>query len=220
MNLTCEHCDQSFERPRNKYKFCSVSCVRLAKARHTGEKNCPTCHKVFTSSDNRKIYCSRSCAATHNNTVFPKRKILFKDAFCLQCNSQLKITNKKFCSHPCQRLYSHIEKVNLWLSGATKVASYKDGSLAAWAKKYLLEQARHSCTICGWNTPNPVLGKPILCIDHVDGIWTNNKFENVKVLCYNCHTLTPTFGALNIGASSGRRPGDGNRRNKDLLETI
>lgn len=216
MKLTCEHCSQSFERPRNKYKFCSVACVRLAKAR--GSRNCPVCQKVFVIADSRQLYCSRSCAATHNNTVFPKRQVPLKDAFCLQCQSQLKVNQEKFCSHKCVNLYSKNERFSKWVSGDSQVATYKGGGLAKWAKDFLLEKCNYTCE-CGWNTPNPVLGRPILCIDHIDGNWTNNAYENVRVLCYNCHTLTPTFGALNVGSVSGRRPGKGNRRNMSLLDT-
>lgn len=78
--------------------------------------------------------------------------------------------------------------------------------LKVWARNHLLELANYSCSKCKWNTPNPVIGKPILTVNHIDGNWKNNEFGNLEVLCYNCHTLTPTFGALNVGSPSGRRP--------------
>lgn len=99
------------------------------------------------------------------------------------------------------------DKLARWLAGDGEVATYANGQLAHWAKRYLRNEAGHKCTKCGWSTPNPVLNKPILTIDHVDGNWLNNSYDNLKVLCFNCHTLTESFGSLNIGKSPRSRPG-------------
>ena len=32
---------------------------------------------------------------------------------------------------------------------------------------------------------------------HIDGDCTNNKMENLQLLCPNCHSLTSNFGSLN-----------------------
>ncbi len=36
-------------------------------------------------------------------------------------------------------------------------------------------------------------------IEHIDGDWTNNLPSNLTLLCPNCHSLTPTYRALNRG---------------------
>ena len=81
----------------------------------------------------------------------------------------------------------------------------KSGELRKTFRKCLLNVANNECTECGWGVPNPVTGEVILTIDHIDGNWKNNAIENLKVLCYNCHTLTPTFGSLNKGKGIGPR---------------
>ena len=50
------------------------------------------------------------------------------------------------------------------------------------------------CEICGqtnlWN------GKPlVLQLDHINGNHYDNRLENLRIVCPNCHTQTDTFGS-------------------------
>ena len=40
-------------------------------------------------------------------------------------------------------------------------------------------------------------------VHHIDGDKTNNKLENLQLLCPNCHSLTETYRGANRGNSRG-----------------
>lgn len=61
----------------------------------------------------------------------------------------------------------------------------------------LKEPRCESCRQESW------LGDPIpLELDHVDGDRLNNELENLRLLCPNCHALTPTYRGRNIGRAN------------------
>ncbi|MEU5954072.1 HNH endonuclease signature motif containing protein [Streptomyces sp. NPDC047525] len=56
------------------------------------------------------------------------------------------------------------------------------------------------CAICG--TDPLWRGHPLaLEVDHIDGDWRNNRMENLRLLCPNCHATTDTYR----GRAKGRR---------------
>jgi len=70
--------------------------------------------------------------------------------------------------------------------------SYKLG------KRLLREKLKeYKCELCGnieW------LGKPIpLELHHINGINTDNRLENLQLLCPNCHALTDNYRGKNVG---------------------
>ncbi len=70
-------------------------------------------------------------------------------------------------------------------------------------RQALLESGReYVCALCPvsgiWN------GKPLtLQVDHENGVRSDNRPENLRFLCPNCHTQTETFGKMK--SASGKR---------------
>ena len=65
----------------------------------------------------------------------------------------------------------------------------------ALRKHVIHRNGKYACEWCGisqWNEKEIVLE-----IDHIDGDASNASEENLRVLCPNCHSMTPTFRARN-----------------------
>lgn len=62
----------------------------------------------------------------------------------------------------------------------------------------------HKCAICGCDG-NWQGGVIALEIDHINGDNRDNRVENLRYLCPNCHALTPTYRGKNKALKSVRR---------------
>jgi hypothetical protein len=125
---------------------------------------------------------------------------------CKECDSNLTASHLKvqFCSNVCYNNYKKNSKIKQWLNG--EISGMKKGArLIASVREYLIDRADHKCELCGWCEINSITGKSPLEINHVDGDATNNRPENLQVVCPNCHSLTPTWKALNKGNGNKER---------------
>jgi predicted HNH restriction endonuclease len=110
----------------------------------------------------------------------------------------------KYCSNSCQNKHKNTLLIENWKNGRISGLAAGD-RVNRTIRKYLIEQAGGKCEECGWNKKNPITGRSPLQIHHIDGISDNCGPSNMKVLCPNCHSLTDTYMALNIGRGSKKR---------------
>lgn len=89
------------------------------------------------------------------------------------------------------------------------IKKWKEGNLVAtknisgYLRRYIIIKTGEKCSLCGWNKIHSITKKVPLEIDHIDGNAENNNESNLRLICPNCHALTPHFRNLNKG--SGRK---------------
>ena len=130
-----------------------------------------------------------------------------KKGVCLNCGCEYNIyrsTKGKFCSNKCQADYEYKQFIDKWKKGEDPGLRGEYGT-SMYIRRYLFDKYNCSCQICGWNEINPFTGKVPLEIHHIDGDYTNNKEENLQLLCPNHHSLTETFKGRNKNGRKGRK---------------
>lgn len=129
---------------------------------------------------------------------------------CKNCRDEIKGSDVLYCSPQCVQNYKYKERVKLWLEGKHNGMRGKTAT-ANWIKRYLVEQRGEKCEECGWNEINQYTKNIPIELEHIDGDFRNNKIENLKLLCPNCHSLTPTYKGAN---KDGRPRNQYNSRKK------
>ncbi len=131
---------------------------------------------------------------------------------CENCNTEIiskwSSTSKggKYCSIVCQQAKQHKDYITRWKEG---LENGRKGLVqtSGHIRKYLFEKYNSQCARCGWGAVNPVTGKTPLEINHINGDWKDNTETNLELICPNCHSLEPTFRALNKGKGRYSTPG-------------
>jgi hypothetical protein len=80
----------------------------------------------------------------------------------------------------------------------------------------------HKCELCSiknWYDPFETKIKPVnLELDHINGNERDNRKENLRLICSNCHSFTPTYKGRNI--NGGIRKGENKISDNVLLEHL
>lgn len=119
---------------------------------------------------------------------------------CPVCGKETARAGHKYCSNACQIEYQFQSYIERWKAG--KESGLKTiGVVARPVKRYLRRKFGNKCCLCGWSKVNPKTGMVPLVAHHINGNWRNNTESNLRLLCPNCDSLTPTYAGLNKGKS-------------------
>lgn len=123
---------------------------------------------------------------------------------CINCHKEFDYMPSqqtgKYCSNKCQGEYyvkQRFVKGSVWHHN---MAIYLKG---------IRENKCEECGITEW------LGHQItMHVDHVDGDRKNNTYDNLRILCPNCHSQTPTFASKNVSAEGKKKMAESAKNNR------
>jgi len=159
---------------------------------------CGVCHHEW-SATLKSVKIGTWCPRCANKN----RRVHFKSLRCPNCNKEVLTINDYYCSNKCKKEFEYKDYIEKWKNG--EVDGSKGESISIHVKNYLFQTRGKKCEECGWNKINPFTGNIPITFHHVDGNWKNNKEENLKILCPNCHSLTMNYGSLNKGTVEEKR---------------
>ncbi len=192
LDKVCPICHETFRPKTATSKYCNMQCAGIGNRRAVDiEKVCgyEPCSKSFTVREKfrNRIFCSRGCSSSYRNVsrTFPRNP-------CKNCGELVKEAAHTYCNGACHKEYLYNTYIAKWLSGEESGNSDFGMSKTVW--RWVREKEGLKCWDCGWDTPHPVSGEPPVQVDHIDGDARNNRPENLRLLCPNCHSLTETWG--------------------------
>lgn len=161
--------------------------LKALKKYYKNPNNCNTCGKIIEvlesqrpSDARKKKFCDHKCFGNRQK----------KEGKCSYCQKPCK-ASKDYCSRDCYINDFHSSNIEKLKSDKKIDLHYSS------IRKSLLWYYDHKCQKCGndkWN------GEKIpLEIDHINGNPDDNNFDNLRLICPNCHAQTDTYKGKNKG---------------------
>jgi len=157
MKKTCLTCNQIFSTNRSKRKFCSITCSNKFRY-HERTRICKFCNEIF------KVHSKNIENIFCSNTCYFKSKEAKKtNSICETCKKEFIHPDWSghkftFCSNECR---------------------HKRGKNVKY-RKYALQLLENQCSCC-------IEGKGRLEVHHIDFNRSNNKIDNLCIVCHSCH---------------------------------
>jgi hypothetical protein len=136
------------------------------------------------------------------DNFIPANKGNKKVKSCVNCKKEIEYYGKKYCSNECKFAHFPFKTYNSFLENNDKYcrASYTPRIF----KKFFLLEQNYRCSIC--KMPNVWNKKVIIFVlDHIDGDASNNKRDNLRLVCPNCDSQLDTFKSKNKNSARKNR---------------
>lgn len=189
----CERCAS----PTRNSRFCSNPCriqgtiLERAASKRRPRLPCPQCGQPIKHLKAKT--CSRACSDAARRTP---------PAPCLRCGTTERTNSGPYCSWECwnEDRYTRTGSFARWMADWTsgvESGTRADGKPDHRVRQALVLLRGQRCEQCGWDKVNPVSGRVPLHVDHITGDRSRNRPEELRLLCPNCHSLTPNYQHLN-----------------------
>lgn len=227
MKRNCNICEAEYEAEaryvnRGQGLTCSRACGTILSGRkrqvkHEPNVQCGWCGIDFylrpsrvSKSKSGVLYCSKehqdlgAANFIHRTGRIPANPLSNE---CSICNLPLRTRSPKSGRAHVQCRQDQLIKD--WLAGDNSVTLDRSRTTGLpvdtkkFVKKYLLKTRGDRCEECGFDKHGP--NGSIIQMDHVNGNCFDNRPENLKLLCPNCHAMTPTYGSRNKGSGRAHR---------------
>lgn len=159
---------------------------------------CKVCKKQI-SKRYRSGFCSDTCRRSKPTPVL--RPIV---STCTVCGKGLTTPSARACVGICASIARRRAYIERWKQGLED-GMRAPGIVSNHVRHYLFVTRGERCEECQWRRRHPVTKHVPLEIHHIDGDSFNTVETNLKLLCPNCHALTPNHRALNMGRGRPQR---------------
>ena len=155
---------------------------KAGQRRRAQKKNCKFCGTEFLARLKEykpKLYCSDKCYRDDNKAeIITQNCCWCKKEFSKEINDfKPSKSGLRFCTRKCKDEAQRIGGIREIMPphyGANEVHNYST---------LLEESINPACCGCGENR------RYLLCVHHIDGKHSNDKDENLEIVCANCHKL-------------------------------
>lgn len=213
--MICENCKSEHDGTYGSGRFCCEKCARAfstqAKRKEINGKVSAKLKNIRWLDGKAHQICEYGCNGLANYQLKNGRWCCAEypagcPAIKKKNSNAVKEAHKedKFCTPEMFSKEATAKRIAGWRKAyKEKLDTTAFDKLPLSARRNLvLEEQDGKCLHCGisdWN------GKPIVLeLDHIDGNNQNNKRNNMRFLCPNCHSQTDSFRGKNIAFGGGQ----------------